>query len=220
MRIPTKDFYKKWQEYYGRTSYHNFSFYKKETESKRNIKVNITQEQWDNLTRQPCYLCGYQDAKGIGIDRVNNTEREYNFDNLKPCCGTCNDIKNEYSLETIKNKATEISNLWNETIIFDSVPKTKNPMREAKRKNEIIDADEEPERKHWKSLSVYYDILGDSDKFIEFQDKNLKKEEYELLIEVVKTMPRIEALAYIKGLLLVLNVRRNNKYVKRHNTIS
>ena len=48
--------------------------------------MNITQQDWDKLTRQPCYLCGYRDAKGIGLDRVDNTKRSYDIDNIKPCC--------------------------------------------------------------------------------------------------------------------------------------
>lgn len=207
---PTKEFYKNWKEYYGRTNNKNYTNYKKESLINRNIQLNITQEEWDKITRQSCYLCGYQDSKGIGIDRVDNNEREYNLDNIKPCCGTCNDIKNNFHLPVIKDKANAISNLWSETIIFDSVPRIKNPMRESSRKNEIIEAEDEPERKHWKSSGVYYDILSDGSRFFDSQGVSLRKEEYEELEEVVRTRPREEALAYIKALLLKLNIRRKN----------
>lgn len=205
---PTKEFYKIWKEYYGRSCNNNYTNYKKKTELIRDIKCNISQEEWDKITRQPCYLCSYQDAKGIGIDRVDNTEREYNLGNIKSCCGTCNDLKGEYPLEILKQKAKTISDVFTETIIFDSIPRFKNPMREGPRKNEIIEADEEPDRKVWKSLSVYYDILSDGKKFFDFQGEKLKEEEYNELEELVKTQPREEALAYIKGLLNTLNLRR------------
>lgn len=206
----TKDFYKKWKEYYGRSNYHNYTNYKITAETVRGMAFNITQEEWDKITRQPCYLCGYQDSKGVGIDRVDNTKREYNADNIKPCCGTCNDIKGEYPIDIIKGKAQEISDIWKETIIFESYPRIKNPMREGPRKkNEIIEEEDLPERKVWKSLGVYYDILSEGTKFFDSQGEKLKEEEYNELLETVKTQPREEALAYIKGILNKLNIRRN-----------
>jgi hypothetical protein len=211
---PSKDFYKKWNEYYGRSCNNNYTNYKKKTENIRDIKFNISQEEWDKITRQPCYLCSYQDSKGIGIDRVDNAEREYNLGNIKPCCGSCNDIKGEYPLEILKQKAKEISDVFSETIIFDSIPRLKNPMREGPRKkehNEIIEAEDESERKVWKSLSVYYDILSNGKKFFDFQGDKIKEGECSELEEVVKTLPREEALEYIKGFLNMLNVRRNKK---------
>jgi len=208
-KTPTKDFYKKWKEYYGRSCNNNYTNYKKKTEALRGLPFNLTQEEWDKITREACYLCGYRDAKGIGIDRVDNAKREYSLDNVKPCCGGCNDIKGDISLESINTKAKEISDVWSETIIFDSIPRSKNPMREGPRKNEIVEAEDEPERKVWKSLSVYYDILSNSNKFFEFQGDRLKEVEYELLVETVKTRPREEALAYIKGFLEILSKRRN-----------
>lgn len=203
--VPRKNFYKDWQEYYGRTNYKNYTNYKKETESKRNIKVNINQEDWDVLTRQPCYLCSYQDAKGIGLDRVDNTQRSYELDNVEPCCGTCNDIKNNFPLEIITEKAKIISDIWKDTVIFESIPRVKNPMREAKRKNTTM----EKARNNWRSLGVYYDILSDSEAFAEFSKDNITEEEYKNLEQTVKYDSREEALVYIKDLLYTLNLRRN-----------
>ena len=130
----TKKFYLNWKEYYGRTNYHNHFNYKKNTESIRKMPFNITKEDWTILIKEPCYLCGFQNNKGIGLDRVDNTKREYTLDNVKPCCGTCNNLKGSYSLETIRNKAKLISDVWQDTNIFESIPRTHNPMRESRQK--------------------------------------------------------------------------------------
>ena len=111
-------------------------------------------------------------------------------------------------MEIFKKKAKEISDLFSETIIFDSIPRVKNPMREGPRKNEIIEAEDEPERKVWKSESVYYDILSEGTEFFNFQGEKLKEDEYNELEEIVKSMPREEALAYIKEILKRLRIRR------------
>jgi len=206
---PSREYFKQWPEYYGRTSNHNFTNYKKTTELKRNIKVNINQSDWDNLTLGPCYLCGYQDAKGIGLDRIDNTIREYSLENIKPCCGTCNDIKNELSLEVLLEKANYISEKWKETSVFENIPKIRNPMREGSRKNEIV----ENERRIWKSIGVYKDIKSNTNDFVESQ-VDLEEQEYEDLLQFIQTHDKEECLKYISVLLDILKKRRN-KYVKR-----
>jgi hypothetical protein len=126
-----KDHYKYWFEYYGKTLNKSFTYYKKVTEIRRDIKVNITQEDWDRLTVLPCYLCGYSDPKGIGLDRVDNTKREYTLDNIKPCCSNCNCMKNDFSLETILEKATLISEKWKDLSSFKTIPRTKQIMKKS-----------------------------------------------------------------------------------------
>lgn len=201
---PTKKFYTNWKEYYGRSNNKNFANYVKESKSKRDIEVKITQEDWDKITRQPCYLCGFRDAKGIGIDRVDNTKREYSLDNIKACCGTCNSVKNDFPLETIKQKANIVANKWKDTSIFISVPRTKNPMRECSRKNEIIEPEE---RKIWKAEGVYYDIISDTNDFVCSQ-VDLEEAEYNELLEVIQTKTREEIIPHIRALLAKLNKRR------------
>lgn len=126
-----KDHYKYWFEYYGKTSNKSFTYYKKVTEIRRDIKVNITQEDWDRLTVLPCYLCGYSDPKGIGLDRVDNTKREYTLDNIKPCCSNCNCMKNDFSLETILEKAALISEKWKDLSSFKTIPRTNQIMKKS-----------------------------------------------------------------------------------------
>ena len=82
--FPDSEFYKKWEQYYLRTTYINYTTYKRTAAEKRNLFFEITQDQWDYLTRQPCYLCGYKQMNGIGLDRVDNSVRGYTFANLRP----------------------------------------------------------------------------------------------------------------------------------------
>jgi hypothetical protein len=125
---PSQEFYTTWKEYYGRSCGRSYTNYKKNAEE-RGLPFHITKSEWDTLIYSPCYLCGYQDNKGIGLDRVENTKREYTLENVKPCCGTCNSLKNDMSLETIKDKSTLIDRHWIDTSIFESIPRTVNSIR-------------------------------------------------------------------------------------------
>lgn len=60
----------------------------------RNIQWELTEEQFNTLILQPCYLCGLStnDKNHNGIDRTDNT-KGYTLDNSKPCCGHCNLMK-------------------------------------------------------------------------------------------------------------------------------
>ena len=169
--------------------------------------MNITQQDWDKLTRQPCYLCGYRDAKGIGLDRVDNTKRSYDIDNIKPCCGSCNNLKKDLSLEIILEKAKAISELWKDTAAFETLPRMRNPMREASRKNEIV----EKKRTQWQSKGVYYDILSNGNNFYESVKEQITDTEYKTLKSTVMFETAEDALKYIKELLHTLNIRRKNK---------
>jgi len=171
---PSKDFYKDWPEYYGRSNNHNYTNYKRTVETKRKIQMELTQDDWDKLTRQPCYLCGFRSAKGIGLDRVDNSQRVYRLDNVKPCCGTCNDIKSIYTLETLRTQAGKISANWPTTTAFDCVPRIKNPMRDG-------GGMDIHERVHWKATAIYYDILSDTHEFYEANKTTIDAVTYEEL---------------------------------------
>lgn len=191
--LPLKTFYKHWFEYYGKSPNKCFSYYKDQAETRRNIKVNITQHDWDELTILSCYLCGYSDPDGIGLDRVDNTIREYRLDNIKPCCSNCNIIKNELPLDTLLEKAKLISEKWSDTTIFEAIPRTKNIMKKSLG-NIIVEHNAKPHRRKrgrpakkenkideeqapWTADEVYTDILGGSNEFADSQ-VNLEEDEY------------------------------------------
>jgi len=191
---PVAEFYSEWQEYYGRSNNHSYASYKYLSENLRGIPLKITQTEWDQLTRSACYLCGYQNSKGIGLDRVDNTIREYNMNNIKPCCGTCNNIKSYFSIEVIRAKASLISIKWANKSDFDSIPKGLNPTKNGKitvQKQRIV----------WKPQGVYYDILSQEDKFYKQYMYKMSDEDYEELEYIVSLCDREEALMSINILL-------------------
>ena len=175
---PTKEFYKNWKEYFGRSCNSNYNYYKQNSEAVRKMPFNITHADWDRLTRSPCYLCGYQDAKGIGLDRVDNTRRSYDLDNIMPCCGTCNNIKAYITLDLVKTTAMKISNKWTNSKQFNNIPRGLNPMRNG-RINLIKD------RTAWKAEGIYYDILADEEQFYEQYLLRFTDDEYAELRRIV-----------------------------------
>lgn len=69
----------------------------------RGWDFEITLEQFDHITQQPCHYCGVEANKSRsvsrggaftynGIDRKDNA-RGYNVDNCVPCCAVCNKAK-------------------------------------------------------------------------------------------------------------------------------
>jgi hypothetical protein len=92
----------------------------------RNYDFNLTQEEFKSITLQNCYYCNkvpsqirYNKTKSQsyiynGIDRKNNN-KGYTLDNCIPCCGTCNQMKNnsEY-YEFLNNIKLIYNNLLND----------------------------------------------------------------------------------------------------------
>jgi hypothetical protein len=119
--MPSTDFYTKWKQYYISRP-RCYSKYKKHAEVTRNLPFHITKEEWTNLIKQPCYLCGFQSDEGIGLDRVDSTKREYTLSNVKPCCYTCNIVKKDLTFEQLQEQSTLISCIWTDTTSLESIP--------------------------------------------------------------------------------------------------
>lgn len=197
---PNKKFYNKWSQYYSRHN-HNYINYKKTALEKRNLEFEITQSQWDTLTREQCYLCGYKSIGGVGLDRVDNTIRKYTIENVKPCCGSCNIMKGELSLEVLKEKCRKISEVWQNTEYFEKIS---IPKGESKNLQTTPDS-----RKVWKALGLYYTILNNEEtQFYEFYKIVLKEKELEELCFQVKKDPKEKALEYLSKFLRMLKARR------------
>jgi hypothetical protein len=201
------DFYKKWDTYYYKFKPQNFMNYKNLAETKRNLKFNITKEDWDKLTQEPCYLCGYKNIKGIGLDRIDNTVREYNLDNVKPCCGSCNIMKHELNLDEFLQKARDIAIKWKDITILEYI--TITPPKNNTPKNEIVKLPKLLENRiNWKSTGVLNSILRKTNEFYESQKDVFTEDENTELNTVVSTKSKEESIEYIKKLLSKLNKRR------------
>ena len=64
---------------------------------KRGILFELSFDDFDECTKQACYLCGSFEKEYNGIDRVNNAEG-YALGNVQPCCWTCNNMKANHTM--------------------------------------------------------------------------------------------------------------------------
>jgi len=127
------DFYKKW-DIYNPVKAPSFKTFHTQTTKKRDITINIIESEYITLTREKCYLCGFQSDKGIGLDRIDSTKREYSIENIKPCCGSCNMMKADIDLDTFYTYMNKISNIHTIIPEFTDIPKEKFLMGGAKSK--------------------------------------------------------------------------------------
>ena len=200
----TKEFFNKWYMYYYRSCSKSLAGYTKEAES-RNLPFELTEQQWDWLTRSPCYLCGYQSVKGIGIDRLDNTIRKYSLENCRPCCGSCNDMKGEFSLSEFLEQCKYIVNHWKDKTL-QSIPIPEDPLKKVMEKGGLMPAEE---RKHWKALGLYYAILSNTtDKFVDDYSNIYSKDEFTQLSDKIKIMSKEMAIKSLQTLLQTLKKRK------------
>jgi hypothetical protein len=204
---PLEDFFTTWKEHYSRNTKKNYKTFKHGAEIVRNLNVNITEDDWNRLTQEPCHYCGYTNKNGIGLDRIDNSVREYRLENVKPCCGSCNLIKGELSYQDFLDKANQIAEAWNDTSCFDTIEKPKDAFKEANRKVETQAPDTET-RKSWKALGVYYSVLSGCQDFYETQKDILSKDEFNMLSETVKQNAKEHCVPEIQKLLVKLKKRR------------
>lgn len=94
------------------------SIYKQDAK-RRNLKFELTEKQFGEITKQDCYYCGSKPNNVTGrgrpagsytyngLDRVDNS-KGYMIDNIVPCCDMCNGAKSNYSLQEFQD--------WNERV--------------------------------------------------------------------------------------------------------
>jgi hypothetical protein len=128
-----KEFYEKWKEYIPWKSPSFGAFYTYGTK-KRGIDVKFTKEEYYTIIKQPCYLCEFQQDKGIGIDRIDSSKQEYSMETCKACCGSCNMMKADYDLELFYNYMKQIRETHITVPDFSSIPRQKFLMGGAKGK--------------------------------------------------------------------------------------
>ena len=204
--ISTKEFFRTWSTYYTRTNHKSYNTYKKEAEM-RNLPFNISEIEFDWITRSQCYLCGYQSSIGIGIDRLDNTIRNYTLENCRPCCGSCNSMKNELTLSDLINQCETISNIWNDTSKFKDIPASNNPLKVAELKGHIMDP---LKRTHWKAQGLYYEILSDTtDHFLESYKDVYSEKELSVLSKIIKESTKENSLKTLKILINTLKKRKS-----------
>lgn len=62
---------------------------------RKGYELNLDLETYTNLLNKGCHYCGYNLSKetGCGLDRIEN-DKGYIINNIIPCCGKCNQIRN------------------------------------------------------------------------------------------------------------------------------
>ena len=74
--------------------------------------MKLNKEQFIDLIKQPCYICGKKYKKGIhsnGLDRIDNSVKVYNLETCKPCCKTCNFIKHIFDYKKVLEKCKKVA---------------------------------------------------------------------------------------------------------------
>ena len=76
----------------------------------RNIKFSISETEFTDIIKKPCYLCGLavSETNKNGIDRFNNS-LGYQLENCRACCGHCNLLKRDMAYNDLADKAARIT---------------------------------------------------------------------------------------------------------------
>jgi len=190
-----KEFFKKWNEYYSKDYCRYYITYKKEAEE-RGLPFEITETQWNVLSKMECYLCKYKSEKGLSIDRIDNTIRKYTIDNCRTCCGTCNIMKGEMSLTELIDQCKRILAIH---------PPVNTPAESA----DTPTSDTEESRKHWKAVGLYSAILcNEAQPFMEYFSTVYTKAEFDTLCEEIKETEKAHAIQRLQKLIRALKQRR------------
>jgi hypothetical protein len=90
----------------------NFNEYKSRSHNKNRL-FEIDKEYFNMKTKEPCYLCGKMPSltHKNGLDRVDSFIG-YIPKNCSSCCGNCNYMKNNYTLDAFLDKCTIISKYY------------------------------------------------------------------------------------------------------------
>lgn len=198
--LPPESFFITWKDYYTRTQSVKYAQYKKEAIEKRKLGFELSETEFAQLTRSACYLCGFKRASGLGIDRVDNTIRAYTLSNCRPCCGPCNAMKNNYSLEQLRETCAKITTIRAPPLIVTSVEVEPVVIRKQVK---------------WTATSLYYQLMANMyNEFQAFNSHVLSDDEIQTYVTLVNTNAKSDALAQLKLWLLDLNQRRSRTRAK------
>ena len=64
----------------------------------RNFSFELDFEQFSKLINSDCFYCGKENCRGV--DRYNSS-LGYTIENAVPCCGRCNEIKNDATVKEL-----------------------------------------------------------------------------------------------------------------------
>lgn len=103
----------------GQAAFNTLLFSYKQNARLRGFEFFLTDDEFANLTKQPCFYCGKPPSQIFhrtnmngsytysGVDRINNSIG-YTTDNCVPCCGKCNHMKGTFDYEEFMLTVIEI----------------------------------------------------------------------------------------------------------------
>jgi hypothetical protein len=188
--VTRNEFYRKWSIYIHKSPT-PYIYVKRMSEEKRGLEFTLTKEHYETLIYKPCYLCGFKNIVGNGLDR-QETSKGYTYENVLPCCSTCNMMKAFYNKDDFIKQVTKIAHFKQSyPSEWDSIACIGFQMGAAK--SEVV---KEEKVKQWRSVSIYKAIKSDcleDFKKRALEDTNWSKEIYEektkILFQKVKESP-------------------------------
>jgi hypothetical protein len=108
----------------GTAAFNKLLYRYKHAAKRRGYVWELAREQFREIVIKPCVYCGsfretiFKDKyynggfPYTGIDRVDN-DQGYTYDNIVPCCGTCNYMKKNLSVEFFISHITKILENYN-----------------------------------------------------------------------------------------------------------
>lgn len=148
-----------------------YNYYKNRARDK-NLIFNLTEIDYEKLTRDKCYMCGKicNEYHKNGIDRYSNKEG-YTIDNSRACCTECNYMKNDYEYDEFIERLKKISeNIGKNKNVMESVMKKYYNYEDDIIKTEINTTNKKSKSKHQKPTS--------EEKQQKKLDKKIKSEEH------------------------------------------
>lgn len=114
-----RQYYKKNREYLMRYSkkyrktVRGIYFSYKGDAKRRNLKWDLSVEDFEKIISKPCYYCGSKNGKYSGVDRIDNSVG-YIKGNCVPCCRKCNMMKKDMSKDEFISQCRKIADNFNE----------------------------------------------------------------------------------------------------------
>lgn len=96
----------------------------------------ISKRRYIKLVTKPCYYCGRSlaDEIGVGLDRINNN-RGYYPNNVLPCCGICNKVRNNvFTVEEMLLLGKVIAEIYNKRPTLDLKKKERKYLEKIKKR--------------------------------------------------------------------------------------
>jgi hypothetical protein len=199
----------------------SYNEYKSRSET-RNIVFNLSEEEFNSIRTDSCYMCGVKNC--CGVDRVNNLDI-YTCDNCMPCCSICNNLKADIPIGiiryTIKNICSKINTCLTPT---DKV--CVRPMKHS----ETPEIPTPPTSnftapKQWKVKNIYEAIVGNAGHLYkshceqnnDIPDSDDWERRWNDLIVSVQSIPLKDSEAIIRKFVEWLRTLRHNKLVADKN---